>query len=211
MQKAIRTIAISLAAIALCVALIVAGSYALFTDTVTVNNHLQAGTLDVTLKRTAWSSTTLNAQGYLQTESADESADPVDFSGQTERSVFEMTGGKLAPQCSFEATMQLTNGGSVAFSYWIELVVTEGKDTALVKQLTASIETQTGKTEQSLANGLLIGSETAPVGEVALDDEQSFTVTLTFEDLASTENNTAQNQTVKFDLIVHAVQLTAAN
>ena len=209
MQRVLRTLAISLVAIALSAALIVAGSYALFSDTVTVNTHLQAGTLQAKLERTYWSTTVLNADGYLKTEYKDESSNPKDYSGETNASIFEYIDGKIVPQSTFTATMQLTNGGDVAFGYWLEIVVTEGADTAFAEQLTVSVETVDGTVTQNLTQGKLIGSESEPLEAVKTGDVQTFTVTMTFID-DDTLNNLAQGQTVKFDLIVHAVQLTQA-
>ena len=46
-----RTLIVSAAIILLAMTIIVGTTFALFTDTQTVSNHLQAGTLEVTLKR----------------------------------------------------------------------------------------------------------------------------------------------------------------
>ena len=51
MSKTIKKIGLAIVAIALEVALLIAGSYALFTDTITVSHHLQAGKLEATLTR----------------------------------------------------------------------------------------------------------------------------------------------------------------
>ena len=47
-----RTLLVSSAVIMLCMTIIVGMTWALFTDTQTVHNHLQAGDLKITLKRT---------------------------------------------------------------------------------------------------------------------------------------------------------------
>ena len=60
-----RTLMISASVILLCMAVIMGMTWALFTDTQKIDNHLQAGDLDVTLKRIGLKKTTLTSTGYL--------------------------------------------------------------------------------------------------------------------------------------------------
>ena len=65
--KKLRTLLMCTLSIMLCMATVVVGTYALFTDKVTLNNHLQAGTLEISLVRTKLTKTELTADGYLET------------------------------------------------------------------------------------------------------------------------------------------------
>jgi len=47
-----RSVLLSVMTLVLCLALVAGGTYALFSDQVTLTNHLEAGTLDITLTRT---------------------------------------------------------------------------------------------------------------------------------------------------------------
>lgn len=215
MAKIVRTVFVSLAAIALCIALIVAGSYALYTDGVTVKNHLVAGSMQVKLERTNLISTKLDTDGYLTTTESNPTDDEtlyVDFSGETEENVFGLGASeKLVPCSSYTAEMLLSNESDVAFSYWIEIRLTEGyEDTALAKQLklTVTVEGEANGIEKTLDQGLTVGGESAPVGVVVVGASQAFTVTVSFEDLDT--NNEAQAQEVQFDLLVRATQVTEA-
>ena len=66
MTKKKRTILLSVMTAVLCLALVAGGTYALFSDQVTLTNHLEAGKLDITLTRTYLKTKSLNSQtGYL--------------------------------------------------------------------------------------------------------------------------------------------------
>ena len=109
-----RSIILSAMTLMLCIALVAGGTYALFTDSVKLTNHLQAGTLDITLVRTNLKTKSLNqTTGFLvETENADD----VDFSKANGDNVFDMTEGTLVvPACWYEAEMQITNNSDVAF------------------------------------------------------------------------------------------------
>lgn len=213
MAKIVRRVFVSLAAIALCIALIVAGSYALYTDGVTIRNHLVAGSMQITLVRTNLISTQLDGNGYLATTESNPDDDEklyVDFSDETEENVFGLNGSKIVPCSSYTAEMLLKNDSDVAFSYWVEIVLeSKYKDTALAKQLKITVDVEDDEQDavsKTLNEGASIGSESAPVGCVTIGKSQAFSITVTFEDLTS--NNAAQSQEVQFDLIVHATQVT---
>ena len=56
MGKSIRAALLSAIIACLCLVLIIGGTYALFSDSVTVNNHLAAGKLKVGLKMVGYQS-----------------------------------------------------------------------------------------------------------------------------------------------------------
>ncbi len=220
MAKVFRTVALAVAAIALAAAVAVVGSYALFTDTVTVSHHLQAGKLEATLTRKTLVGNQIDASGYLSDYQGEKD---VDFSSETKKNVFDLEDALIVPCMYREATMELSNGGNVAFSYWIEIILTaptKPQDVALAEQLEVSVKTQnTGAgmslTEQPIKNDgkkITIGSQENPVGVVELSKAQTFSVKVAFKDYGDkidNANNTAKGGELSFDMIVYAVQVVA--
>lgn len=207
MSKKIRIVLLACVTILCCLVILVCGSLALFTDVFKITNHLQAGTLKVKLYRTSLTSTVLNARGELETLPVNSTR--IDFSSATSENVFGVTSGnKIAPGCSFEATMSIENGGDVAFNYWLEINLDGASAQELASQLTITVTSGTSTVTQALnANGgaTQLGSDSAPVGKVELNGKGVFTVKLQF---VETAGNAAQDKEVTFDLIVHAVQAT---
>ena len=218
MAKVFRTVALAIAAIALAAVVAIAGSYALFTDTVTVSHHLQAGKLEATLTRKTLVGNTIDKSGYL---SDYEGEKDVNFSGETSKNVFDLEDTLIVPCMYREATMELSNGGNVAFAYWVEIVLTAptaAKDVALSKQLLVSVKTEsTGAgmslTDQPIKNDgekITIGSQANPVGVVELSKAQTFSVKVAFKDYGDkidNANNAAKGGELAFDMIVYAVQV----
>ena len=215
-----RALLVSVAVILLCMTIIVGTSWSLFTDTQTVSNHLQAGDLTVTLKRTGLVKATLDASGYLAEKTVQTATDTaVNFTNPTDENVFGIeTNEKIVPGSKFVATMQIENYSDVAFGYWLEVVCTDktdGKD--LSKQLMVTVNTGTGKSAL-VGNGLIVrGADDGYVGELTVGASESFTVSVEFldsslssNDLGYYDNDLAKKQKLSFDLIVHAVQLTTA-
>jgi hypothetical protein len=185
----------------LCTTIIVGASYALFNETISVGNHLQAGNLNADLTRTNLKYAVLDANGVLQTY---EDGDDVDFTGTTSKNIFGLTNDqKIVPGSYFEAEMNLANNGTVAFDYEVEIKIL-GESNKLAEQLKVTVTTATGTKTLMLSeiNGKLVISE----GRMSINSSSSFTVKVEFVDVAA--NNDAQNQTCAFDLVVTAVQAT---
>ena len=72
MGKSRRAALLSAIIACLCLVLIIGGTYALFSDSVTVNNHLAAGKLKVGLKMVGYQECVLGADGSLVTGEAEE-------------------------------------------------------------------------------------------------------------------------------------------
>lgn len=210
-----RSLILSVLALALSLALFATGTYALFTDEVKLTNHLQAGTLDLTLTRTSLISKSLDpTTGFLV-----DKEDPIDkdFSEPTEDSVFGMAKTELiVPHSSYTAEMKISNTKSdVAFGYWLQVVYKDTAELALADQILVTVTTVNGTTEMRLSQILgndagLIGNGENPIGVLAKTGEQYFTVSMTFLNLENSTNNLAKSQSLKFDIIVHAVQVTKA-
>ncbi len=220
--KKLRTLLMCTLSIMLCMATVVVGTYALFTDKVTLNNHLQAGTLEISLVRTKLTKTELTERGYLETSELPDGENGKDFSNATNENVFGITDGTLVvPGSSYQADLKLTNGGSVAFTYTVAIVF-DGvdsdaqRDQALAEQLKITA----GKSEATAVTKMLSkikleeqdGTFTIFTDELAATDPSvNFFVKVEFvNNTDNTTNNAAKNGKVKFDIVVSAVQKTTA-
>ncbi|MCQ2400116.1 MAG: CalY family protein [Clostridia bacterium] len=214
-MKSLTSIILSLVSVAMCLALTIVGTFALFSDSVTVSNHLQAGTLKVTLVRTAHSYSVLDEDGYLATTTVEtESKKNTEFTN-----AFDLPSDALiVPQSVLSASFEIQNNDTVAFDYSIKLVLTDSTGAVLdlstvdglylPEQLDVTLTGLTGThTLADDADDLVVnGTETVTAGEKA-----TFTVTVTFKDLDSSVNNLAQGQEVYFDLLINATQVVSAN
>ena len=214
-----RTLFLSMVAIVLCALLLVTGTYALFTDSVSVKNHLQAGTMKLQLWRVGLENTMLNENGVLETQTPNTT--PVNFTETTNENVFGLVDGDtIVPETVLKATMELRNTNTVAFTYYIEIVPTKvdeqtESDPTFWSQLTVSVTANGQVYDQfDTTDGVLrVGSETVGVNTVFAGTEanpttEQFTITVKFND-AGAANNDAQGKKVAFDLIVYAVQAVA--
>lgn len=216
-----RSLLVSGAVILLAMTIIVGMTWALFTDTQKVSNHLQAGDLSITLNRTELTKTTLNESGYLVELPKDTTV--VNFSNPTDKNVFGLTTDKdgnvtekIVPGSKFVANMEIENNSDVAFGYWIEIVCTDKTNGAdLAKQLKVTVNT--GEDAVSTVNdGLKIGSDKNYIDVLAIGEDGTFTVTVEFEDVGysfengvlGSLNDAAEREDLKFDLVVYAVQVT---
>lgn len=199
-------------ALLLTTSLAVGVSYALFTDSVEVQNHLEAGTLDVTLERTSLEYTFLNEEGYLVTKT--EGA--LDLTEATKENVFglDTTTTKIVPGSYFDAKLAIGNNGNVAFDYSVEIkLLTKDEElaNALAKQLKVTITDAEGKAVAEYMLSDLHGEANCEVkaGHMkANETKHNFGVKVEFVHHA--DNNDAKSQEVAFDLIVSAVQATDA-
>lgn len=221
MTKRKRSILLAVVISVLCISMAAAGTYALFTDDADVKTHLQAGKLDLKLERIhldKWYIDPLTG-GFANKVSED----PVNFSEETDKNVFDMTDKEIiVPLSSYAAKMRITNNGNVAFRYWIDILVDDAGGKDLSDQIYVTVEYNGGKIEGYLNEVLKqIGSEASPISTVYIKDEtdvrknyEDFTISIMFMDSEATDdlidgsNNNAMNQSVKVDVIVHAVQVT---
>ena len=208
-----RTLLVAGAVIPLCMTIIAGVTWALFTDTQSVSNHLQAGDLSVTLKRIELTKTTLNASGKLVTSEPDKTTKT--FSNPTSDNVFGIVSGeKIVPGTKYVAKMRIENNSDVAFGYWVEIVCTDkslGAD--LAKQLKVTVNAGTSQSA-FVGDGLVVkGPNDAYLGELLVGKSAEFTVTVEFldsfiESNKIAHNDLAQGESLSFDLVVHAVQST---
>lgn len=204
------------AIILLCFAIVIGMTFALFSDTDSVYNHLQAGTLSVTLKRTGLDKTFYVGGRDLKHE-VNETV--IDFTDKTtlDRNIFDILANeKIVPGCKYVATMQVENHSDAPFGYWIAVKCSdETKDSSLAKQLWVTVESGDTKVEDFVGNSLTVGDEgRGCIGYVAIGGASSFTVTVEFLDSADSDtevdsNDLAQSESILFDLVVYAVQVPA--
>ena len=233
-----RALLVSGSVILLCMTIIVGMTWALFTDTRTLTNHLKAGDLSITLVRNSLTTKTLDGDGYLGTEKTYNSiADggKVDFTEANNMSVFKLyPNGQsdnnntetIVPGSSYSANMTISNNDSdVAFVYWMGVVInsTDEEIGDLSNLVTITVTdpadpTATPKAVDFSNKLMFIGSDADPIGTMEPGSApQSFTVTLSFKDSGytidsegnlSTDDNSAMGDNIDFDIVVYAVQKT---
>lgn len=208
-----RALIMSGSIVLLTLTIVIGATFALFTDVQKVTNHLQAGDLEITLKRTELTKTTLNASGKLVTSLPDTNV--LNFSDATDENIFGLVEGeKIVPGTKYVAKMQIENLSDVAFGYWIEIVCTDKTaGEALAKQLKVTVHTNSDLSA-FVGDGLIVrGSDGGYVSELLVGASEEFTVTVEFLDSIVADNNIAHNdlaqgESLAFDLVVHAVQAT---
>lgn len=209
MEKKRRKLLLSCVMILLCILLLTAGSYALFSDSVILQNHLEAGDLDITLTRTKLEVKELGADGFLHSVT---NTNPVDFSdGSSDtKNLFDLDGQTyIVPQSEYIATLVIENNetkSNVAFGYWIEIIIDEDSSSVLAEQLLVSVTTAKG-TKTGYLTDMFFGAENDFLGVLAVSEEAEFSISVLFEDDDS-KNNDAMSKTVYFDIKVHAIQVT---
>ncbi len=213
-----RSVLLSVMTIMLCLAIIAAGTYALFSEQVKLTHHLKAGSLNITLTRTNLVTESLDTETGFIVES--ENPKDIDFSKPVDesdpsaenRNVFDMADGAfIVPGCRYSAEMQISNSSDVAFGYWLEIVFDDKIDKTLAEQLKITVKTVDGETSGILSTSAgRIGKEDAPIGILAKGGAETFTVSLEFCDLDQSVNNNAQGKSFKFDVVIFAVQSVTA-
>lgn len=219
MNSTKRVLLVSASMVLLCLCIIVGATYALFTDSVTVQNHLQAGDLDLRFERYGLRYAVLKTDGTLEevneTGIVDFTDTSIDF---TDTNIFGIEDERvIVPTSYVEADLRIANDGNVAFDYKAYILLKDGISTDLAKQLLVTVTT--GNTvlvsnkplsEMATGDGFLVFSGNA----VKTTSEITYTVRIEFADDRTNntinDNDVAQDQFVAFDLAVHAVQSTTA-
>lgn len=199
-----RIFALVLALVVCCFAFTVGTTYGLYDETISMQNHLSAGTLKAALVRQKLTTVNLDDGGNLK-RTVDDTAK--DFTADTQDNIFGLTEGmSVAPGSSFTAEMNIKNNGNVAFYYYVEVyfnsVVSDATFASMLK-LTAESQSN-GKQEALIKDGLTLSEDETGLGTVEAGGAETFTVKLEFLDDAN--NNKAEGKFVLFDLRVHAVQ-----
>lgn len=223
-MKKNRVLLTSCAVILLCICIIAGMSFALFTDSVSVGNHLKAGNLKINLKRTNLKYSVLNDDGELAETTV---TDVVDFTNRTGSNVFgiDSTEIRIVPGSYFDATLQIENAGNTAFTYNVGIKLL-GDANAMAKQLQVTLTDADGNSQTQMLSELTASGLTFYGGKMKVGAEpQTFTVKVEFindvdynaglpadaEPEDYMDNDNAQNKSAIFDLVVTAVQATTAD
>ena len=216
-----RVILTSCSIILLCTAIIVGFTFALFTEEVTLKNHLQAGELSIKLYRTELEYTELDASGNLvkRVNKTYVNYTP-GASDESDMNVFGLDSGivKMVPQSYRKATMTLASPveNDVAFDYNVQLKLDAESAELFAKQLLVTVVDYKGDTvvdQKPLSEFYEVEngdySITSGTMEAAAEaTTHTFTVTILFNN-DTTENNKLHGEEVSFDLYVVATQRTA--
>lgn len=205
-KSKVRTLLMSCVMMMLCAAMIVGGTFALWSDSAKVENHLTAGTLKVKLERISLTKTYLdNETGYLVTTAPDTTIVNFTDTNTANANIFGIDDDEKVVPCSkYEATLKLSNNGDVAFSYDVIIKLTS-ESNALAEQLKVYID---GEDKGTLDENAVDGKAIIATQTMAKNDAtKEFTVKVEFIN-GNNVNNDAQAKEVKFDLLINAVQLT---
>lgn len=214
-----RVILVSSAVILLCMTIIVGTTAALFSDSTAIRNHLQAGDLEVSLKRTYLEYSTLNSVGELAVTS---NSQTLYLNGSVNENVFGVDSEtmRIVPGSYFDAHLEISNDGNVAFNYSVSIQLV-GNSNALAEQLKVIVTHSDGSETEAMLSEMIAG-RTIQAGNIkAGGANQQFSVRVEFiDDIDYNQgldvndermnNNLAQTQIAEFDLVVSAVQATTA-
>ena len=127
-------VTIACLSIVLCVALIMGGTYALFSSRTTVTNHLRSGNLTLKLERVGLTKYVYDETSGVYKENVYSNGDAyVDFSESTDKNVFDLARSEvMAPGVWYEATMRIGKAKGHLSDYVTatdgnEIVVSSGK------------------------------------------------------------------------------------
>ena len=215
-MKRKRILLSSCSVILACMAVIIGMTWALFTDSLSIKNHLQAGDLAISLRRTNLEYCVLDSTGKLAVTKIE---DDLDFTESSKNNVFGIDAENMliVPQSYFTAEMELVNGAngkknSIAFTYEVAIKLTSDAND-LSGQLKVTVKGADGKENTVILDQSKDKEVVLYKGEMLKTAEaQTFTVKVEFlndADETTINNNLAQGQFAEFDLIVTATQSTA--
>lgn len=197
-----RALAMAALVCVLCLGVLVAASFALFSSSSQTNNHIQAGKLEVGFYRTGSSGVRLAEGGLLETYSEKfAESDYVDL-GKDGSSVFNWS--EAVPGMREQADLLVRNSGDVAFDYSITVVFGDAVNSAaLLSQLRVTVTAGGKETAFLLSDS---GAQNAvALGSLKAGASAEFSVELEF--VAGTEiDNSAMGTSAQFDLTLSAVQ-----
>ena len=229
-SKRVRRVAFAtLIALILTIFATVGVTYALFTDRVDTENHINAGTLKITATHTELVGWETDAKGQL-VQITDTLKNTV--LNDVEESIFKIENAQ--PTLWQTAVVKVENKDTVSFNYSVRIVdlTTTGgtailpgsADEALTEQLWVTISGFDHDTGTIVTTGKFqlkdFASQNANFGELECGQIAEFTVTVEFENIVDpgtdvyeqgATNNKAQNGGVMFDIQITAVQSTTAD
>ncbi len=205
MSRRMRTVLLSMVMVCLCLALLIGGTYALFSDQETVNSYLKAGKLDAVLYRVEYQDCTLGENGMLVT--SERNTDRIDLTNASSKDIMLFDIEKAVPQSWYEACLEVSNAGNVAFDYGVRMLWNvDGQATDAQKELASQIQiTISGEDGTELAEFALSAGRDVDLGTILVGGAaQEFTVRAEF--LNDPDNNIVQDVALEFALQVYAIQ-----
>lgn len=216
-----KAVALSALVTLLCLAALVVGTVAIFSDSSSGNVHLAAGRLSVGLYRTEMSGTQLLPDGTVA--EMPKETDPVDLETD-DSSVFDIQG--FIPGMWREAVLRVDNNGTVAFNFDVSVVNVSlnggtAASQALSEQITVTVYNIVGSERTQVASFHLSEYEekgqNISLGKLNASEEENtsssayFAVHVSFDtEVTGDDGNLAQGGDVSFDLRVYAEQETAS-
>lgn len=216
-----KAVALSALVTLLCLAALVVGTVAIFSDSSSGNVHLAAGRLSVGLYRTEMSGTQLLPDGTVA--EMPKETDPVDLEAD-DSSVFDIQG--FIPGMWREAVLRVDNNGTVAFNFDVSIVNVSlnggtAASQALSEQITVTVYNIVGSERTQVASFHLSEYEekgqNISLGKLNASEEENtsssayFAVHVSFDtEVTGDDGNLAQGGDVSFDLRVYAEQETAS-
>ena len=216
-----KAVALSALVTLLCLAALVVGTVAIFSDSSSGNVHLAAGRLAVGLYRTEMSATELLPDGTVA--EMPKETDPVDLETD-DSSVFDIQG--FIPGMWREAVLRVDNNGTVAFNFDVIIVNVSlnggtAASQALSEQITVTVYNIVGSERTQVASFHLSEYEekgqNISLGKLNASEEENtsssayFAVHVSFDtEVTGDDGNLAQGGDVSFDLRVYAEQETAS-
>ena len=200
-----RTLLLSALTALLGVSVAVGASYALFTDQVTVNNHLSAGSLDVGLYRVEYKENVLVADGTMAESTPDTTR--VDLTQNADK--LFVIDDLFVPTSWYETTVEVSNSGDVAFDYGVRILWKDDpandKDQIIAGQIQITISV--GDTQKEQFYLCDCADYDVVLGSMLKGDAaEQFTVKAEF--VNRDDNNAAMQAEIEFDLQVYATQKT---
>ena len=200
-----RTLLLSALTALLGVSVAVGASYALFTDQVTVNNHLSAGSLDVGLYRVEYKENVLVADGTMAESTPDTTR--VDLTQNADK--LFVIDDLFVPTSWYETTVEVSNSGDVAFDYGVRILWKDDpandKDQIIAEQIKITISV--GDTQKEQFYLCDCADYDVVLGSMLKGDAaEQFTVKAEF--VNRDDNNAAMQAEIEFDLQVYATQKT---
>ena len=200
-----RTLLLSALTALLGVSVAVGASYALFTDQVTVNNHLSAGSLDVGLYRVEYKENVLVADGTMAESTPDTTR--VDLTQNADK--LFVIDDLFVPTSWYETTVEVSNSGDVPFDYGVRILWKDDpandKDQIIAKQIQITISV--GDTQKEQFYLCDCADYDVVLGSMLKGDAaEQFTVKAEF--VNRDDNNAAMQAEIEFDLQVYATQKT---
>ena len=197
-----KAVVLSVIALAASVTVLIAATFALFSDSSKTTNHLEAGTLEAGLRQINVSGVALQEDGTLAEFST---ATDIDLTTDDKR-LFALE--NVCPGVEQTVRLKISNEGTTAFTYSVKVAELTAEGTAsrsLASELKVVVKDGAGAVKGEFAlDKYADAANDIALGSLLVGQEAEFTVTVLFD--RETGSNAAQTGDVTFDLTVTATQ-----